>query len=45
MTKPIEELRSSGHSKALSKSLGEYLGSKSVCDRTDDDKSLILAVR
>jgi hypothetical protein len=30
---------------AASPSIAQYLGSKQVCDRTDDDKSLILATR
>lgn len=34
-----------GHDRSLSKALREYLDSEAVCDRTDDDKSLILGVR
>jgi hypothetical protein len=34
-----------GRNRALSRSLRDYLSSKSVTDRTDDDKTLILAKR
>jgi hypothetical protein len=42
---PIIASRAKGWDHQLSKALESYLGSKQVCDRTDDDKSLILGVR
>jgi Protein phosphatase 2C len=45
MVKPVEKLDVPGLSERLSRSLFDYLCSTDVCDRTDDDKSLILASR
>jgi len=45
MSAPVAQSIVSGHDASLSKPLREYLDGKTVCDRTDDDKSLILGVR
>lgn len=42
---PVRALASDGLSVELSKGLEEYLSSQAVCERTDDDKTLILATR
>lgn len=43
--KPIEASGARGRDGSLSSALHDYLGSAAVNERTDDDKSLILAVR
>lgn len=45
MTSPVAGMGTGGYDSTLFKPLREYLDSKAVCDRTDDDKSLILGVR
>ena len=35
----------SGRNRPLSRNLADYLGSAAVTDRTDDDKTLLLAAR
>ncbi|MBP0615749.1 PP2C family serine/threonine-protein phosphatase [Jiella mangrovi] len=45
VTAPVAASEIFGHNVALSKPLREYLDSKAICDRTDDDKSLILGAR
>jgi len=45
MTAPVHSSSVRGHDRELSAHLRTYLDSKAVCDRTDDDKSLILGVR
>jgi hypothetical protein len=42
---PVQRLEKAGLDGQLSISLGKYLSSEAVCERTDDDKSLILATR
>jgi hypothetical protein len=42
---PLDILRSSGSDKALREKLSAYLNSAPVNDRTDDDKTLVLASR
>jgi hypothetical protein len=45
MLAPLKASRVEGLDKDLSSALKDYLDSPSVCERTDDDKSLILGVR
>ena len=45
MTAPVARLQRPGRDAALSLALGRYLDGDSVCSRTDDDKTLLLAVR
>ena len=45
MLQPVRNIGSTGVDEKLSKALHDYLSSAKVCDRTDDDKSLILASR
>ncbi|MXN44148.1 protein phosphatase 2C domain-containing protein [Shinella kummerowiae] len=45
MLKPITALTTPGRDIDLSKALQSYLASPAVCDRTDDDKTLILGAR
>lgn len=45
MMKPMRSSNASGKDDQLSRALASYLGSKAICDRTDDDKTLILATR
>ena len=42
MIRPVDDSKQSGHLLDLSKQLRLFLASQSVCDRTDDDKTLIL---
>lgn len=42
MIKPIDSATSEGRLVELSSALGRYLNSPSLCERTDDDKTLIL---
>jgi hypothetical protein len=42
MIAPLDKLDSAGKNEALSKALGSFLASPRVCEKTDDDKSLIL---
>lgn len=42
MIAPVRNAEGSGEIENLSQALGKYLESPSVCDRTDDDKTLIL---
>lgn len=42
MMKPIDQAQDAGKLVNLSKALGRYLDSPSICERTDDDKTLIL---
>lgn len=44
-TAPVAASSETGHDRRLSRSLRGYLDSQPVCERTDDDKSLILGVR
>lgn len=43
MIAPVQALTESGLNDKLSAALEGYLGSEIICDRTDDDKTLILA--
>lgn len=45
MTAPVAASGANGRDLSLSKPLRAYLDSQAVCDRTDDDKSLVLGVR
>lgn len=45
MLGPVEQSTTPGLDDELSDSLVKYLGSERVCERTDDDKTLILASR
>jgi hypothetical protein len=45
MIRPVESSNVDGHHAKLSAALGAYLDSDAVCERTDDDKTLLLAVR
>lgn len=42
MMKPVDEADGSGKLTALSAALGRYLDGAALCERTDDDKTLIL---
>ena len=42
---PVRKLEISGLNEELSAGLATYLESQAICDRTDDDKSLVLASR
>lgn len=42
MIRPLDQSSILGHDKKLSSALGKFLDSGPICDRTDDDKSLIL---
>jgi hypothetical protein len=41
----VRALSTAGYDEALSEKLGQYLGSPTICNRTDDDKTLLLASR
>jgi serine/threonine protein phosphatase PrpC len=45
MIRPVDRASHVGKLRPLSQSLAAYLDSPSVCDRTDDDKTLILLSR
>jgi hypothetical protein len=45
MLSPIRRLTTPGLDNTLSESLAKYLASPGICERTDDDKSLVLACR
>ncbi len=45
MFQPLLNSVTDGHDKLLSNALRDYLDSQIICDRTDDDKCLILGVR
>ena len=45
MLGPVQQLLNPGLDSVLSDGLSKYLNSNSVCERTDDDKSLVLASR
>jgi hypothetical protein len=45
MIRPVRRLGFEGESQALFAALQNYLSSPEICDRTDDDKTLILASR
>lgn len=45
MIEPVRASSADGVDEALSESLVQYLSADRVCDRTDDDKSLVLATR
>jgi hypothetical protein len=45
MIAPVSASNSIGRDAALSSGLGRYLDGEEICQRTDDDKTLILAVR
>lgn len=45
MIQPVDDSRRSGELGSLSKQLGGFLRSKRVCERTDDDKTLVLLSR
>jgi len=45
MSKPLDTSTETGRSVGLSRALTDFLGSERVCERTDDDKTLILASR
>ncbi len=45
MTAPLIASAATGHDGSLSTQLRAYLDGQTVCERTDDDKSLILGVR
>jgi hypothetical protein len=42
MIRPVDQSPERGKLKQLSLALGQYLDSSAVCDRTDDDKTLVL---
>lgn len=42
MMRPVDQAQESGRLAKLSIALGQYLDSAAVCDRTDDDKTLVL---
>ena len=42
MLRPIDQANEQGRLASLSVALGRYLDSKAICDRTDDDKTLVL---
>lgn len=42
---PVRALTDAGYSEELSAKLGAYLSSPVICERTDDDKTLLLASR
>ncbi len=42
MIRPVDRSPEAGKLKQLSVALGQYLDSAAVCDRTDDDKTLVL---
>ena len=44
MARPLESATVTGHVESLSKGLAVFLGSDRVNDRTDDDKTLVMAV-
>ncbi len=43
MIGPVREVATEGLDHGLSESLARYLGSDRICERTDDDKSLVIA--
>ena len=45
MIAPVQQALTEGFDEGLSESLIRYLNSDRICDRTDDDKSLVLATR
>lgn len=45
MMKPVDQAADSGRLPALSSALGRYLDGPAVCERTDDDKTLVLVSR
>jgi hypothetical protein len=45
MIKPVDQAADRGKLPALSAALGRYLDGPAICDRTDDDKTLVLASR
>jgi hypothetical protein len=45
MLGPVRQLTGPGLDETLSGSLAKYLSSPGICERTDDDKSLVLACR
>jgi hypothetical protein len=45
MIAPVQQGDAEGIDEGLSESLSKYLSSDRVCERTDDDKSLVLASR
>jgi hypothetical protein len=45
LLQPVATWEGTGRSRQLSRYLREYLDSETVCDATDDDKSLILGAR
>lgn len=45
MIKPIDQAAERGRLASLSAALGRYLDGPAICDRTDDDKTLILVSR
>jgi hypothetical protein len=45
MMRPVRESAAQGLDPGLSEALGKYLSSAEICERTDDDKTLILATR
>lgn len=42
MMKPVDQAQDAGKLIDLSKALGRYLDNPSICERTDDDKTLVL---
>ena len=45
MIQPVRKAESIGLDRELSKGLRRYLASSTICERTDDDKTLVLATR
>jgi hypothetical protein len=45
MIQPVRNAGTTGLDEALSQALRRYLGSSAICERTDDDKTLVLASR
>ena len=45
MIKPVDQASERGRLVALSAALGRYLDGPAICDRTDDDKTLVLVSR
>jgi hypothetical protein len=45
MIQPVRKTEATGLDQELSKGLRRYLASSAICERTDDDKTLVLATR
>jgi hypothetical protein len=45
MIQPVRKTKAIGLDQELSEGLRRYLASPAICERTDDDKTLVLATR